>query len=671
MKTVLDLEQNDLLAQQLAMGLEQIAGLMSHEKELAERARTIRHQAERIAADRFTIVVVGDFNRGKSTLINAMLGQKILPQKPVPSTAIVTKLVYAEEPGVKILFKDPASPVANMSLDDFKRRYILSEEDHHGRDKVNVERFQVVDYAEVQYPLELCRHRVELVDSPGLNDDPVRTDRTSRFLEKADAVVMILNATMPMTEQERNFIDFVRDVLRQTTFFFVINYWNLISEMTDDPEDQRRVEERFRTLLSSYCLIDGINRYNERVFPVNAKQALDLRVAGITDNTQLQDSGVPQFEMSLKKLLLEERAAVRNEFALQTARAAHIRYGEYRTTQIKLLGQSVEELERKQKAIEPELDRLRRLRKHIEAFLRGRGLEYYQWLLDSLREHMRSADIDATVETFDLSEITERLLAVQPLLDWMRSEEDKLENRIRAQLQPQVEHFIKGLFKSWQTTVASVQMKTEQKTLIDYLTSEADEYRQILHKIGETTDGQDSPQTLDVDEIVANWLTSEWDVGNPVVKLEAAGIAIDIAPLVAGIIAEMMFHAFAHMIPVIGTIASVVMAVWRQGATVNKMKSGIIAGLRQAVQSIPAEEQSAQLRQQVDDAFNGLAELVTRNIAQDILERENSLITAIENKQREQYSFDSECNRLAAVEDNISAIVDSLQVAAFQGAPGR
>jgi septin family protein len=74
---------------------------------LAETPR--RHLAaarSRVAEDRFNLVVLGEFKRGKSTLINALLGRNVLPTGVVPLTSVVTTIAAGEQDGLRIDFED-------------------------------------------------------------------------------------------------------------------------------------------------------------------------------------------------------------------------------------------------------------------------------------------------------------------------------------------------------------------------------------------------------------------------------------------------------------------------------------------------------------------------------------------------------------------------------------
>ncbi len=84
---------------ELTQCLEEVASLGIADPPECARLR------EKLAAGVFTLVVAGQFKRGKSSLINAMLGQNVLPVGVVPLTSIVTVLRYGNPPAVSVQFE--------------------------------------------------------------------------------------------------------------------------------------------------------------------------------------------------------------------------------------------------------------------------------------------------------------------------------------------------------------------------------------------------------------------------------------------------------------------------------------------------------------------------------------------------------------------------------------
>src|SRR5581483_11272689 len=108
----------------------------------------------------FTVVVVGEFKTGKSTLLNSMLGSGALPAKATPCTAIITLLVNGTSDRVVIYETGQAEPRI-LDWADFMREFQLSLEDQETLEGGNVlDRFANVRYAQIESNHRLCARGV-------------------------------------------------------------------------------------------------------------------------------------------------------------------------------------------------------------------------------------------------------------------------------------------------------------------------------------------------------------------------------------------------------------------------------------------------------------------------------------------------------------------------------
>jgi small GTP-binding protein len=206
---------------------------------------------ERIPAlreGRVTVVVLGEFNHGKTTLLNALLGAEVLPTGITPTTAVITKLVYATEPSVTIHGQDGATTRAE--LDELP---LLVGEDQ------SVE----LRLVEVGYPASILEGKLVLVDTPGVNDiSRQRVEITYGYVPRADVVVYVLDAGQVLKRSE---IAFIRDRLlrdNRDRLLFVLGKIDALEQ-----EERVEVEEYAREKLRE--LIGPVE-----VFPLSARQAL-------------------------------------------------------------------------------------------------------------------------------------------------------------------------------------------------------------------------------------------------------------------------------------------------------------------------------------------------------------------------------------------------------------
>jgi hypothetical protein len=161
-----------------------------------------RRVLARLAEDRFNLAIVGQFSRGKSSLMNALLGSERLPTGILPLTSVITTVTYGETEKV-LLQREGWTFPQEIRLDQ------LAEYVTQGRNPGNEKR---VVLAEVRLPNELLRLGVHFVDTPGIASAIAENTKTTRqFLPEADAAVLVTSFESPMTEAEVAFLQEVRE----------------------------------------------------------------------------------------------------------------------------------------------------------------------------------------------------------------------------------------------------------------------------------------------------------------------------------------------------------------------------------------------------------------------------------------------------------------------------
>jgi small GTP-binding protein len=263
------------------------------------RERVDRELVRKLEEDRFHLVVVGEFNHGKTTFVNALLGEQALPVGVTPTTATIHHIRWAEKPEAFIVRKAEHTEGADGSRTagprSGERRAIPFEE---------AKRFAVgggassedVDYLEIGYPAALLKERILLVDTPGVNDLSLqRADITYSYVPRADAVLFLLDAGQILKESERVFLQDKLLKASRDKIVFVITKWDLLS-----PEEQREALAYAKVHLSDLVK-------EPTVFPVSAENALAGKAAS---------SGLPELVAHLTRFLAEERGRIMLDNAL-------------------------------------------------------------------------------------------------------------------------------------------------------------------------------------------------------------------------------------------------------------------------------------------------------------------------------------------------------------------
>lgn len=259
---------------------------VSQHADLLEKVTALE---DNIRQDRYKILVLGEFKRGKSTLVNALLGRSILPMDVLPETATLNEIVYSEKPFVKVFYSNSLVEDGTLTP-EFLKRFSANAENSQA---------YLVDKIQMGYPLPFLANNITLVDTPGVADlDETRCDVTYKILPEANAVIFLLDANTPLTQSERDFL--VDRLLPQgvDNILFLLNKYDFIDEEEDEGflED---VEDRLRSILTGD---EGQELFsNIQILPVSAKMALEGYL--YENNTLIQASGLHQVQDQLMQML--------------------------------------------------------------------------------------------------------------------------------------------------------------------------------------------------------------------------------------------------------------------------------------------------------------------------------------------------------------------------------
>lgn len=314
--------KNYLSAKELVKSNQLKLQIVLDDLKLNNVAKKIKDDMLALDYEKFTLVVVGEFSRGKSTFVNAMLGKKVLPSSKRPTTNIISKIVYADKPAYEIFLKDGKSK--NLTEEEFKNIKAQAEEDPSNILKFKSfikkeEDFSKIDYAIIGQPLAFCQNGVEVVDTPGTNDLNIgRMEITYNYLNRADAAVLLLNATQALTRSE---LDFLKERIlgnQIKDIFVVINFKDELS-----PTEEIKVKNYVRDNIRDLAEIEP------KIFLVSSSQALTYRAAKNGDKLTaremmnlpqtFEETGFTEFEAALAKYLDEEKGKAKlNKYAERT-----------------------------------------------------------------------------------------------------------------------------------------------------------------------------------------------------------------------------------------------------------------------------------------------------------------------------------------------------------------
>lgn len=274
---------------ELAEVLRSASALLPNEEH--DRHGRIRDLQARLAEDRFNLVVVGRFSRGKTSLMNAVLGSDRLPTGIVPLTSVITTVTYGSKEQVVLEYQDRGlrSQIALPALPD----YITQAGNPGNTKKIKV--------AEVHLPSEILRRGFFFVDTPGLGSPIQENTRTTEsFLPEADAFILVTGYESPFSEDEARFLRGVSNSARRV--FVVLN-----------KQDTVNVKEREQAISYVQGQLRSLFKQDiPAIFSISARDGLEAKQK--QDMQLLEASGIQKLEEELVQFLLAEKSS---EFMLQ------------------------------------------------------------------------------------------------------------------------------------------------------------------------------------------------------------------------------------------------------------------------------------------------------------------------------------------------------------------
>lgn len=350
----------------------------------AAHAAALRELVVRVSEGRLHLAVLGQFKRGKSTLLNALVGDDLLPVGLVPLTTVPTFLAYGERVRAKVHYVSAENPAiaepeagAVSELHDLLARTVT--------ETGNPRNAQGVSDVSVELPVDILSDGIVLIDTPGIGSTlRHNTEATLGFLAQCDAALFLTAVDPPITEAE---LDFLREVRRHVPrLVFALNKLDCL-----DPDEREEALAFTRRVLAE----DGGANADGFVHGISARQGLRARQAG--DAAAWRDSGMAALqdvlvqELAAEKLDILARAVARHSHeilanALMEARialAALQRPTEGLEERLATLRNCLREVEDGRIALQ---DRLEGDRKRLVKAVEGQARELRQRARDHLRE---------------------------------------------------------------------------------------------------------------------------------------------------------------------------------------------------------------------------------------------------------------------------------------------
>ena len=641
---------------------EKQSGRLELDRDIEDIKKTSKSLREGV----FRLLVLGDMKRGKSTFLNALIGEKLLPSDVNPCTALLTILRYGKEKTVTVHFNDDTPP-EKIDFKSFKHRYTIDPTEAKQLQQQQKLAFPNVDYAVVEYPLNLLEKGIEIVDSPGLNDTEARNELSLGYINNCHAILFVMRATQPCTLGERRYLEnYIKD--RGVTIFFLINAWDQVKESLIDPDDSEELEEAaeklqrvFQANLGEYCQVNGSNLYEERVFQISSLIALRKRIKD--SEASLEGTGFPEFMGSLNKFLTKDRAIAQLEQAKTLARQINDRVKKSVERRIPLLEEDVKQLKQKIDSVKPEFELLQEICTDFQQEIRTIRDRKSQKIADSFHDYV--LNLGNTFET--------DFLRYQPDLSFLDFLSAGKREAFESALTEAFEKYINDKLSEWSLS-AEKEMDSAFANLSEIAITYGASYSKVTDKITEKLTGQKirrlSNYTQEDDAPAwAKWAAGIFSLarGN-LAGVAMAGAGFDWKNIILNFIAVFgvgtIISSFTGVVlgPVgIGLLGLGVGLVQADRARKELVK----AAKKELVKYLPqvANEQSPKVRDAIKECFDTYEKEVTDRMNDDISARKAELDNLVKQKESFEINQSTEIDRLRKLEADIEFVSQKIETA--------
>lgn len=300
---------------------ERLGGMLSDASEvindlnMSSASENLDKLSKKVNNDTFKIQVIGTFSNGKSTVINSLLGEEVLPAYALPTTAVINEVKYGDNKEAILYFRNPLPENLPASLSvkalEHMKKYGMKNipplhisyneiEDYvvipMGEDPKEMLLESPYEKVELFWPLPMLKEGVEIIDSPGLNESDTRARVTMDYLSKADAILFVLAADHLCSKDEMEFVENFLNAYGFTDPFFVVNRFDLIQE-----------REKERVIKFAEMKLAGFT--TNPIYCISAQKALDGLVKH--DAGLIEESRITPFVTHLTNFLTKDKGKIK------------------------------------------------------------------------------------------------------------------------------------------------------------------------------------------------------------------------------------------------------------------------------------------------------------------------------------------------------------------------
>lgn len=241
------------------------------------------------------ITVLGEFKRGKSTLMNALIHQQLLPSDVTPTTATINIIKHADFSSLKVYLENGDVLEKQLVKEELQKMTFSNGSD-----------FTHINHVEISMPFSQFGENVVLVDTPGVGDlNEHRIDVTYSYIPRSSVVIFVIDCTTPLRRSE---LDYLKNHVVPNLFgelIIVANFYDRIDEEEWEEEIEEYIQKKLNKALGNvpYTLFalsakDAVNDEDEGQF-----EDFEKEIHQVIQNGQANKEKIKSYERRLSTII--------------------------------------------------------------------------------------------------------------------------------------------------------------------------------------------------------------------------------------------------------------------------------------------------------------------------------------------------------------------------------
>lgn len=628
---------------------------------------TLNKERDKLQSKVFRFLVIGDKNRGKSTIINVLLGEELLPEGAVATTAIPTFIKYGNKKKMTLFYNDNVKE--EISIADFNKRHThssrkvkkaeqkykenrLRELLQQGLDRISA-RSQLarewidkligtINYACLEAPVNLLAKKVEFIDTAGLNNSELENEKAFDYVKNCEAIIFILDPNDQVSLTDKEYLQKLLDSqVSIENIFFLINKWDNVEE-----SDKQDIQEAFVINLAQALHIEPREIeavWGQRIFTVSAKNALK----SLKRRTAFQDTGFPEFTTELSNFLKYERLNCKLAQPVKTTKQISELVIQIIEQRLAMLQDDIATLTEKELKAQPYFAAMKDICFTLEQQVNQVQDQSAIAIVESYKKYFTNA----------CQNFTQTSLELPNLAQISKQERDKFTKEI----QEKIYQFMQEKFQEWNGQAqAKINIKNDQLKIIfhDHLQKYL-QHKEIVQNILITKNDaalkETNPHYVVLDaETINLTTTNSKNNNNWIIAGTTTGGAIVGGTM--GVVAALSITPVGWVVAGVGVISAIGIGIWGwiwgQDLKQDQFSQVIKKQLESKLPEILSSKKLALLSKHIKSQFNPWYDTI-QLMKDDILSLEVSLNNLISQKQQDQVDFEQEQERLEKIKTNL------------------